>query len=86
MKKWMALLLAVLLLVPIMLHAYAEGNTRVFVDSSGREVVLPEKIERIAVTGPLAQMVVDPNLIASHDPKAHEAVLEVMRGLQVKLL
>ena len=35
---------------------------------------------------PLAQMVVDPNLIASHDPKAHEAVLEVMRGLQVKLL
>lgn len=58
MKKWMALLLAVLLLVPIMLHAYAEGNTRVFVDSSGREVVLPEKIERIAVTGPLAQIVV----------------------------
>ena len=58
MKKWMALLLAVLLLVPIMLHAYAEGNTRVFVDSSGREVMLPEKIERIAVTGPLAQIVV----------------------------
>ena len=35
---------------------------------------------------PLAQTVVSPDLIASHDPKAHEAVLEVMRGLQVELL
>lgn len=35
---------------------------------------------------PLAQVAVDPALIASHDPKAHEAVLEVMRGLQVALL
>lgn len=35
---------------------------------------------------PLAQMVVSPHLIASHDPKAHEAVLEVMRTLQVELL
>ena len=35
---------------------------------------------------PLAQVVVDPRLIASHYPKAHEAVLEVMRGLQVELL
>lgn len=35
---------------------------------------------------PLAQAVVSPNLIASHDPNAHEAVLEVMRGLQVELL
>lgn len=35
---------------------------------------------------PLAQVVVSPRLIASHDPKAHEAVLEVMRGLQVELL
>ena len=35
---------------------------------------------------PLAQTVVSPDLIASHDPKAHDAVLEVMRGLQVELL
>ena len=35
---------------------------------------------------PLAQMMVDPSLIASHDAKAHEAVLEVMRGLQVEFL
>ena len=35
---------------------------------------------------PLAQVLVDHNLIASHDPEAHEAVLEVMRGLQVEFL
>lgn len=35
---------------------------------------------------PLAQVLADPHLIASHDPKAHEAVLEVMRTLQVALL
>lgn len=35
---------------------------------------------------PLAQAVVDPRLIASFDTKAHEAVLEVMRTLQVELL
>lgn len=35
---------------------------------------------------PLAQAVVSPDLIASFDPKAHEAVLEVMRTLQVELL
>ena len=34
---------------------------------------------------PLAQMVVDPQLIASFDPSTHEAVLAVMRGLQVRL-
>lgn len=35
---------------------------------------------------PNAQIIVDPNLIASHDPKAHEAVLEVMKGLQVEFI
>ena len=34
---------------------------------------------------PLAQMVIDPQLIASFDPSTHEAVLAVMRGLQVRL-
>lgn len=37
-------------------------------------------------TFPSAQVVVDPHLIASHDPKAHEAVLEVMGGLQVEFI
>lgn len=35
---------------------------------------------------PLAQVVVDPALIASQDAKAHAAVLEVMAGLQVEFL
>ena len=35
---------------------------------------------------PNAQIVVDPGLIASHDPQAHEAVLTVLRGLQVEFL
>jgi nicotinamidase-related amidase len=35
---------------------------------------------------PNAQIVVNPKLTASHDPKAHEAVLEVMKGLQVELV
>ena len=58
MKKWMTMLLAAVLLVSLSLFACAQGSTRVFVDSTGREVVLDEKIERIAVTGPLAQIVV----------------------------
>lgn len=35
---------------------------------------------------PNTQIVVDPNLIASFNPKAHEAVLEVMQGLQVNFI
>ena len=35
---------------------------------------------------PNAQILVDPNLIASFNPKAHEAVLEVMQGLQVQFI
>ena len=58
MKKWMTLLLAALLVIAFALGACAEGNTRVFIDSTGREVVLPENMDRIAVTGPLAQIVV----------------------------
>ncbi len=33
-------------------------NTREFTDSAGREVMVPEEIERVAVTGPLAQITV----------------------------
>lgn len=35
---------------------------------------------------PNAQIVVDPDLIASFNPKTHDAVLEVMQGLQVELV
>ena len=35
---------------------------------------------------PNAQIIVDPKLTASHDSKAHEAVLEVMKGLQVEFI
>ena len=35
---------------------------------------------------PEAQIVVDPTLIASHDPEMHEAVLKVMKGLQVEFI
>ena len=35
---------------------------------------------------PNAQIIVNPNLIASFDQKAHEAVLEVMKGLQVQFI
>ena len=35
---------------------------------------------------PNAQIIVDTKLIASHDAKAHEAVLEVMKGLQVMFI
>lgn len=57
MKKLICLLCA-LLMMSSMLPACAQGGTRVFVDSLGREVKVPEKIERIAVTGPLGQITV----------------------------
>ena len=55
MKKWLTVLLALLLLLPVI--AMAQG-TRVFVDDAGREVVLDETIERVVVTGPLGQIAV----------------------------
>ena len=35
---------------------------------------------------PNAQIIINPELTASHDPAAHEAVLTVMKGLQVKFI
>jgi abortive infection bacteriophage resistance protein len=35
---------------------------------------------------PNAQIQVDPKLVASFDPKAHDAVLTVMAGLQVQFV
>lgn len=54
MKKWFALLLAALLVLPCM----ALAQERVFVDDAGREVALDETIERVVVTGPLGQIAV----------------------------
>ncbi len=56
MKK-MAVLLAALVLA-VSLPAYAQERT--FTDSLGRSVTLPQKVEKVAVSGPLAQMVVFP--------------------------
>ncbi|MBE5799730.1 MAG: ABC transporter substrate-binding protein [Clostridiales bacterium] len=55
MNKWCAAVLALLLALPVLACAQ---DTRVFVDDAGREVVLEESIERIAVTGPLGQIAV----------------------------
>ena len=57
MKKLLILALTACLLVSCLCAAGAEG-TRAFVDSTGRTVELPETFERIAVSGPLAQIVV----------------------------
>ena len=56
MKKLVSLLMTLVMLSALMAPALAD--TRVFTDSLGREVTLPAAIERIAVTGPLAQMTV----------------------------
>ena len=55
MKKWMTMLLVLLLILPVL--AMAEGE-RVFVDDAGREIVLDERIDRVVVTGPLGQIAV----------------------------
>ena len=57
MKKFLSLLLALCLACSLCSFAAAE-ETRTFVDSTGREVTLPANITRIAISGPLAQIVV----------------------------
>ena len=58
MKKMAALILALALAAALSLTACAESSTRVFTDSIGREVTVPQEITRIAVTGQLGQIVV----------------------------
>lgn len=58
MKKWFSLLLTLCLLLNAVLPALAQEGTRLFTDSTGREVTVPAKITRIAVTGPMTQHVV----------------------------
>lgn len=55
MKKWLTMLLALLMILPVL--AMAQGS-RVFVDDAGREVVLDETIDRVVVTGPLGEIAV----------------------------
>ena len=70
-KKWIALLLALVMSVSLLAcgaqpetnggddqHTGDEAATRVFTDSCGREVTVPANVEKIAVSGPLAQIVV----------------------------
>ncbi len=66
MKKLISLLLTLVLAITA-LPALAEDGMRTFIDSVGREVALPANITRIAVSGPLAQIVVfaiAPDLLA----------------------
>ncbi len=58
MKKNLCLFLSILLLSALMAPAVTlAGETKTFVDSTGRSVALPARIQRIAPSGPLAQMV-----------------------------
>ena len=59
MKRIVTLLLAVLMLLALCPAALAEGEppTRTFTDSVGRTVELPAAIDKVAVSGPLAQIV-----------------------------
>ena len=70
-KKWIALLLALVMSVSLFAcgaqpetnggddqHTGDEAATRVFTDSCGREVTVPANVEKVAVSGPLAQIVV----------------------------
>ena len=69
-KKWIALLALVMSVSLFACGAQPESNngdsqnagdeaaTRVFTDSCGREVTVPANVEKVAVSGPLAQIVV----------------------------
>lgn len=59
MKKTLALLLIILLLLPLFAcgaQTHFGENTRKVTDSLGRDVQLPMEISKIAVTGPTAQL------------------------------
>ena len=58
MKKLTTLALTLLLIAALSLTACAQSASRVFTDSTGREVTVDQEISRIAVTGPLGQIVV----------------------------
>ena len=71
-KRWMALLLALVMSVSLFAcgakpavdgddsqnNDVVEDTTRVFTDSCGREVTVPANVEKVAISGPLSQIVV----------------------------
>lgn len=57
MKKWISLFLALALALGCMSFAAAE-ETRTFTDSTGRTVEVPANITKIAISGPLTQIVI----------------------------
>ena len=68
MKKMLSVLLAVMMIAMLALTGCGQENpaptpdpeptTRTFTDSLGREVTLPANLSKIAISGPLAQIVV----------------------------
>lgn len=67
MKKLLSILLAVMMIAMLALTGCGQPNeptpdpepaTHTFTDSLGREVTLPSKLSKIAISGPLAQIVV----------------------------
>ena len=69
MKKMLSVLLAVMMIATLALTGCGQNNdpaptpdpeptTRTFTDSLGREVTLPANLSKIAISGPLAQIVV----------------------------
>ena len=68
MKKMLSILLAVMMIAMLVLTGCGQENpaptpdpeptTRTFTDSLGREVTLPANLSKIAISGPLAQIVV----------------------------
>lgn len=58
MKKLLSLMLVFSLLLGLTLPVLAAEETRVFTDDAGREVTLKKDIQRIVVSGPLAQIAV----------------------------
>ena len=63
MRRIVALLLSILMLLTGCSHmteSELQNETREFTDSLGRTVIIPEKITKIAVSGPLSQVYILP--------------------------
>ena len=61
-KKWLAMLLAVVMVLSLAAcgtqsNPQTDDTTRVFTDSVGREVEVPAQIDKVALSGPMAQIV-----------------------------
>jgi len=77
----MACLLMTLILCANMIPSFAQTQERAFTDSVGRTVMIPKTVERVAVTGPIAQMMVfalAPDLMVGIATEWDAAAKEVM--------